>query len=104
MADFGLSRTREQTFASGTCNVGTPQYAAPEMLRSEPHGEAADVWSFGVTLYEILDIQGGTVYPLEGAAMFKVTFSLVRFGTVTTRGACCLLGADSDTLHVTGCV
>lgn len=37
----------------------------------------------GVTLYEILDIQGGTIYPLEGAAMFKVTFSLVRFGSVT---------------------
>lgn len=53
VADFGLSRTREQTFASGTCNVGTPQYAAPEMLRSERHGEAADVWSYGVTLYEI---------------------------------------------------
>lgn len=32
----------------------------------------------GVTLYEIHDVEGGTVYPLEGAALFKVTFSLVR--------------------------
>ena len=33
--------------------VGTPQYAAPEMLRNEKHGEPADVWSFGCTLYEM---------------------------------------------------
>lgn len=32
----------------------------------------------GVTLYEILDVQGGTIYPLEGAALYTVTFSVVR--------------------------
>ncbi|KDD72105.1 protein kinase, partial [Helicosporidium sp. ATCC 50920] len=44
--------------------VGTPQYAAPEILLDRPtpvgmeFGEAAlraDVWSFGVTLWEILE-------------------------------------------------
>ena len=29
-------------------------------------------------MYEILDVQGGTIYPLEGAALFTVRFSLVR--------------------------
>jgi len=33
--------------------VGTWQYAAPEVLRGEPHDTSADVFSFGVVLWEI---------------------------------------------------
>jgi hypothetical protein len=41
----------------------------------------------GVTLYEILDVQGGTIYPLEGAALYTVTFSVVRL-RVWERDSC----------------
>jgi len=39
----------------GGANVrsGTPEYLAPEVVRGEPRGAAADVWSWGVLLYEM---------------------------------------------------
>uniref|UniRef100_A0A914Z3F5 Protein kinase domain-containing protein n=1 Tax=Panagrolaimus superbus TaxID=310955 RepID=A0A914Z3F5_9BILA len=34
--------------------VGTSQYMAPEMMKSEPCSEKVDVWSFGIVLHELL--------------------------------------------------
>jgi hypothetical protein len=53
IADFGLSRVRAATFVSGA-GGGTPEWMAPEVLRSEPCDEAADVYSYGVVLWELL--------------------------------------------------
>lgn len=33
---------------------GTPEYIAPEVLLNSGHGRAADIWSFGVLVYELL--------------------------------------------------
>ena len=53
LADFGLSTfyTRGQLEKEA---VGSPYYMAPEMLRSEGYGPAADVWSCGVILFQFL--------------------------------------------------
>jgi serine/threonine protein kinase len=52
IADFGLARTlapgRMQTYC------GTPSYMAPEIVRQEPYTEKADVYSFGIVMWEIL--------------------------------------------------
>lgn len=53
IADFGLSKTMYKTIMSGTTG-GTPEYMAPEVLRAEPPTKAADVYSFGVILWECL--------------------------------------------------
>ena len=55
IADFGLSRVRRNTLLSGRSNIhGTFEWMAPEMLRAENFDEKADVYSYGVVLWELL--------------------------------------------------
>ncbi len=52
LVDFGLATS------AGTASVegGTPQYAAPEQKAGAPPSPAADVYAFGVTLDEMLEV------------------------------------------------
>ena len=54
VTDFGLSRTRQQTYVSASGQGGTPEWMAPEVLRCEMVAEPADVYSYGVVLWELL--------------------------------------------------
>lgn len=54
IADFGLSRVRSSSYVSSTAPAGTAQWMAPEILRSEQFTEAADVYSYGIILWECL--------------------------------------------------
>eukprot|EP00039_Didymoeca_costata_P029800 m.26453 g.26453 ORF g.26453 m.26453 type:complete len:646 (+) comp7799_c0_seq1:131-2068(+) len=42
-----------QNKGSLTQGVGTPMYMAPEVMRTVEYGPSADVWSFGIILWEI---------------------------------------------------
>ena len=55
IADFGLSKLQHKTLTSGM-NNGTPEWMAPEILRAEEKisGTAADVYAYGVILWEML--------------------------------------------------
>jgi TPR repeat protein len=54
IGDFGTSRL-ESDDATPTPEAGTVYYAAPEMYKDDlPHTSKADVFSFGLVLYEIL--------------------------------------------------
>jgi BR serine/threonine kinase len=56
IADFGFARWMRQDVASTAC--GSPQYAAPEVIRAQPYaGKLADIWSLGVILYALLAVR-----------------------------------------------
>ena len=55
--DFGLSDYKPikgQINSYLTDYVGTPSYAAPEIINKEPYDEEVDIWSLGVLLYNML--------------------------------------------------
>lgn len=60
VTDFGLARQssddRRTTVAvqSSTAAFGTPAYMAPEQIYGRPPGPAADIYSLGVVLHELL--------------------------------------------------
>ena len=55
LGDFGLAREKKHSVyvSQGCGGVGTPQWSAPEVLKGEPFNEFADVYSFGVILWEL---------------------------------------------------
>lgn len=53
LADFGFARTISATEMAVTV-CGTPLYMAPEVLDHKEYDMKADMWSFGVILYECL--------------------------------------------------
>jgi len=51
VADFGLSRIQKKEQKGA---VGSPLYMAPEVLAEQPYNEKADVYSFGIILWELM--------------------------------------------------
>lgn len=51
LADFGLSKTDTHLMKT-VC--GSPMFMAPEVLLEETYDNSADLWSFGVIMYQML--------------------------------------------------
>ncbi|XP_059177146.1 dual specificity mitogen-activated protein kinase kinase 5-like [Physella acuta] len=51
LCDFGVSTQLEKSIASSF--LGTNVYMAPERVQGHDYGKPAEVWSFGVTLFEL---------------------------------------------------
>lgn len=49
--DFGNSKIKKQT--ETMTQVGTPQWMAPEVLLGDKYSEKADIYSFGVVVWEL---------------------------------------------------
>jgi len=54
LTDFGLARPTAQLQTEGSPLYGTVAYTAPEVLRGERLDARCDIYSIGVTLYELL--------------------------------------------------
>jgi serine/threonine protein kinase len=53
LSDFGTARLLRSSSAANTV-IGTLGFIAPEVLQQAPYNEKADVYSFGVLLYEMV--------------------------------------------------
>jgi len=72
VCDFGLSRIVEQTLSATMTSCGTPCWTAPEILRNSRYTEKADVYSFGILLWEIVTRED----PYKGMPPFQVVFAV----------------------------
>ncbi|RNF11313.1 putative protein kinase-like protein [Trypanosoma rangeli] len=59
LADFGSSKNllgiNDHSRAGCDTLVGSPYWMAPEVIRNEPYGTKADIWSVGCTVVELLN-------------------------------------------------
>jgi serine/threonine protein kinase len=72
VGDFGLAR-----FASAgpmTAETGSYRWMAPEVIRHEPYGPAADIYSFGMLMYECLTLAP----PFVGLSPVEAAFAVAR--------------------------
>jgi len=73
VCDFGLSRLKEQE-RSMTGNCGTVQWMAPEVLANQRYAEPADVFSFGIILWECLSRE----CPYEGMSAIQCALAVLN--------------------------
>ncbi len=52
--DFGIARAGNTTMTQTNSVLGTAQYISPEQAQGKPIGPASDLYSLGVTLYEMV--------------------------------------------------
>ncbi|XP_051466049.1 serine/threonine-protein kinase Nek10 [Apus apus] len=94
VTDFGLAKQKQENSKLASV-VGTILYSCPEVVKSEPYGEKADVWAAGCILYQMatlnppfystnmlslaIKIVGAVYEPVpEGLYSEKVSFTIRR--------------------------
>lgn len=68
VADFGVARVQAQTGVM-TAETGTYRWMAPEVIEHKPYDHRADIFSFGIVLWELLtgELPYALLTPLQAA-------------------------------------
>jgi serine/threonine protein kinase len=57
IGDFGLSRFLKKELEGNSGRIGTPHWMAPEILKGKKYEHSADIFSFGMIMWEILSLE-----------------------------------------------
>lgn len=74
ICDFGMARTKSTGSDQMTGGIGTSQWMAPEVLVSQRYDEKADVYSYGIIMWEMLT---GDV-PYRGLRDIQVAMTVIN--------------------------
>jgi serine/threonine-protein kinase len=74
LMDFGIARGDQGRFTTASAFLGTPAYAAPEVLGGAQGSEVSDRWAFSLTAHEMLT---GTL-PFAGDSVGAVLYRIVH--------------------------
>ena len=81
LADYGFARKARMGVQTAMTIAGTDEFMAPELLFGDPYDERADVFSFGVVLWELITrrIPGKAGFMVrEPRSKFNLDFAALR--------------------------
>jgi len=83
ICDFGIAQQLRQTMTrlTGTSLIGSPVYMSPEQLEGTQLDHRTDIYSLGVSVYEMLTGE----LPFEGS-MHSLTYQIMEKGPPPVRG------------------
>ncbi|MGQ9426039.1 serine/threonine-protein kinase [Gilvimarinus sp. F26214L] len=74
VTDFGVARIVDSSKTSTGDILGSPLYMAPEQLKGDKVGRETDVYSLGVTLYQLLTGK----LPFSGENLASLTYNIIN--------------------------
>jgi eukaryotic-like serine/threonine-protein kinase len=74
LMDFGIAKAEGLSMTKAGFALGTPYYMAPEQVLGEQVGEPADVYAFGIMLFELFT----GVKPIEGDTVERLFYQILN--------------------------
>lgn len=95
LTDFGVAQiTGMETMTATGALVGSPAYMSPEQSRGQDVGPAADLWSLGAMLYEMVT----GVVPFAGKDPFTMIAAILRGTFRRPSQVVATVGPDSEAM------
>ncbi|RYE14203.1 MAG: hypothetical protein EOP45_19965, partial [Sphingobacteriaceae bacterium] len=96
LADFGLARyykENDNVLLKTVC--GTPLYMAPELFSNYEYNYKADLWSYGIVMYEMLFKQ----HPLIATNITEL-FNDIKCKTIDSQTRGLIMHADPENVVI----